>query len=220
MLYNCEICNKEKYIRPSHYARVERHFCSRECRGVADQGEGNPMWKDNHKACKNCCEEFKPAKANAKFCSQKCMGEFDHKKNSIKLHCLVCGTLFTTIKAKKNTAVTCGMDCKNELHSSRMLGGGNSNWLGGKSFEPYCPSFNKKLKVTVKSRDGNCCQLCGIHNDENFSGNGYSLSIHHIDYDKFNNSLSNLISLCNSCHGKTNYNRNIWKEELSALLKR
>ena len=36
------------------------------------------------------------------------------------------------------------------------------------------------------------------------------LKRNHIDYDKLNCNPDNLISLCNSCHSKTNYNRNYW----------
>ena len=36
------------------------------------------------------------------------------------------------------------------------------------------------------------------------------LAIHHIDYDKTNNIPLNLVTLCNSCHTKTNYNRVPW----------
>ncbi len=32
------------------------------------------------------------------------------------------------------------------------------------------------------------------------------------DYDKRNNSPENLISLCASCHTKTNFSRNDWTE--------
>jgi hypothetical protein len=37
------------------------------------------------------------------------------------------------------------------------------------------------------------------------------LSVHHIDYDKMNSDEKNLISLCVSCHSKTNINRKHWK---------
>ena len=37
-----------------------------------------------------------------------------------------------------------------------------------------------------------------------------NLYVHHIDYDKKNLDMNNLISLCNSCHTKTNYNREYW----------
>lgn len=32
----------------------------------------------------------------------------------------------------------------------------------------------------------------------------------HIDYNKHNLSPENLVTLCKSCHAKTNFNRNYW----------
>jgi hypothetical protein len=41
---------------------------------------------------------------------------------------------------------------------------------------------------------------------------GKKLQIHHIDYNKKNNNLNNLISLCLSCHTKTGFNRSYWEK--------
>lgn len=65
--------------------------------------------------------------------------------------------------------------------------------------------FTKQLKERIKARDNYCCRLCKSHE---------KLYIHHIDYDKTSVIEDNLISLCLSCHVKTNYNRNCWKEHL------
>lgn len=82
------------------------------------------------------------------------------------------------------------------------------NWLGGISFEPYGIEFNRDLKRKIRERDNYMCQECGMTEIEL----GYILSVHHIDYDKQNNSENNLISLCRSCHCQTNFNRDDWTE--------
>jgi len=41
---------------------------------------------------------------------------------------------------------------------------------------------------------------------------GYNLAVHHIDYNKTNNSVDNLICLCKSCHAQTNFKRENWQE--------
>jgi len=82
----------------------------------------------------------------------------------------------------------------------------NPQWLGGLSFEPYSPEFNNELKEKIRKRDSNICQECSYTEEQL----GYTLSIHHIDYDKKNNDEANLISLCKSCHQKTNFNREDW----------
>jgi hypothetical protein len=83
-------------------------------------------------------------------------------------------------------------------------GENHPNWNGGTSNEPYPFEFNKLLKENVKNRDQFKCGICDKETQK--------LAIHHIDYDKNNIQFDNLISLCYSCHGKTNYNRDCWIE--------
>lgn len=73
----------------------------------------------------------------------------------------------------------------------------NPNWQDGKSFEIYPIEFNKGLKQQILKRDNYTCQ------NPNCAYKSSKLHIHHIDYNKQNNLNSNLITLCNSCHGKT-----------------
>lgn len=49
-------------------------------------------------------------------------------------------------------------------------------------------------------------QLCGKYQIELKE----KVAIHHINYDKKNLDPKNLISLCRSCHTKTNHNRENW----------
>jgi len=82
----------------------------------------------------------------------------------------------------------------------------NPNWNNGSSFEPYGLEFNEDLKEVIRNRDRRKCQICGKTELENRK----KLPIHHIDYNKKNNDPKNLISVCKSCHGKTNRNRDYW----------
>ena len=82
----------------------------------------------------------------------------------------------------------------------------NSNWKGGKSFEPYSLEFNKNLKEAIRNRDGRKCQICGQTELDSIR----NLSVHHIDYDKRNCNPDNLISLCHKCHSRTNGKRSFW----------
>ncbi len=79
----------------------------------------------------------------------------------------------------------------------------NGNWQGGISNDPYPFYFTSKLKDKIKKRDGYICKKCNQKKE---------LCIHHIDYDKTNCNENNLISLCRSCHSKTNFNREYWAE--------
>jgi len=67
------------------------------------------------------------------------------------------------------------------------------NWQGGITNKSYPPIFNKYLKKLIKERDGYKCTSCGDIK---------SLCIHHIDFNKKNCSLNNLITLCARCHNR------------------
>ena len=88
----------------------------------------------------------------------------------------------------------------------------NPRWLNGISFEPYSPEFNKDLKIKIRERDNFTCKECNKTELDLMSENKYNrtLRVHHIDYDKKNNSPTNLISLCQWCHPKTNKDRAHW----------
>lgn len=89
------------------------------------------------------------------------------------------------------------------------------HWRGGTSFEPYTVEFRDKQE-SIRARDSYTCQICGVSQAECLE----ALSVHHINYNKKNDADNNLISLCTSCHGKTNTNREYWQTYLSNLLKR
>lgn len=93
----------------------------------------------------------------------------------------------------------------------KWTGEDNPQWLGGISFLPYSPSFNQQRKDKVRVRDNFICQLCGVPELEC----NQRLSVHHIDYDKMNSRMDNLIALCNSCNLKVNTNREYWTEHFN-----
>ena len=91
-----------------------------------------------------------------------------------------------------------------DKHPDYVQGENNPNWQGGVSFLPYGTDWKETLKQAIRERDKYACQLCGkVKEDKSFA-------IHHIDYDKKNCNPSNLVTLCNHCHIKTNFNRNYW----------
>jgi len=85
------------------------------------------------------------------------------------------------------------------------------NWRGGISFEEYSTAWTEALKESIRKRDKYSCQLCGKKQEDLLEKLQKKLAVHHIDYDKKNLNTENLISLCRSCHGKTNYKREEWK---------
>jgi len=88
---------------------------------------------------------------------------------------------------------------------SRAMSGANSPfWRGGVSSEAYTISWTTTLKRSIRERDYYTCQECHTLQKD------HAFSIHHIDYNKKNCNPANLITLCMSCHAKTNTNREKW----------
>ena len=115
------------------------------------------------------------------------------------------------IKPTWNKGLKLSEEHRKKLSENQWLKGvageKHPNWLGGISFEPYGIQFDRKLRKKIRERDNHKCQECNFTEDEL----GYKLSVHHIDYDKQNNNENNLISLCKSCHGQTNFSRSDWQ---------
>lgn len=93
-----------------------------------------------------------------------------------------------------------------EKMAQANLGAKNPAWLGGISKEPYTIDWTNTLRRSIRERDFYTCQVCKEPQGDK------ALSIHHIDYIKTNCNPDNLISLCTSCHIKTNHKREYWKE--------
>jgi hypothetical protein len=89
--------------------------------------------------------------------------------------------------------------------SIALSGSKNPNWRGGISTLPYCIEWNC-IKEYIKERDGHVClnPFCKkIHK---------KIFVHHINYTKSICGTDNLISLCNSCNSRANFNREKWKQ--------
>ncbi len=84
-------------------------------------------------------------------------------------------------------------------------GNKHPNWIENK-IRFYPLGWTKTFKEQIRYRDHYKCQICGCPEIEN----GRRLDVYHIDYDKENLDVNNLISLCHSCHMKTNTNRDYW----------
>lgn len=90
-------------------------------------------------------------------------------------------------------------------------GKNNPNWKGGVSKFPYASDWGPKVKRKVLERDNHVCQKCGeIEN----------LAVHHIDYNKMKCDSTNLITLCNVCNGKANFEREEWQKLYEEIMMR
>lgn len=92
------------------------------------------------------------------------------------------------------------------------------NWKGGISFAPYCSLFNEKFKESIRDEFNRECFICGL--SEELSGK--KLNIHHLNYNKnclCDSSECYFVPLCDSCHGRTNFNRGFWEKLLTTSYK-
>jgi hypothetical protein len=139
-------------------------------------------------------------------------GKVTWNKVEYEKELLICKSCNKEFKPKKpyliNQAKFCSHRCYGEFIKGLPRpwnGGEKSNfWKGGISNNLYPHDWTETLRESIRQRDDYICQECEIHQDE------LKLAVHHIDYDKQNCNPENLISLCKSCHIKTNYNREYW----------
>jgi len=89
----------------------------------------------------------------------------------------------------------------------KSTGNKHWNWSGGLSNDKYPANWrNLAIKRQIFKRDKYKCRICNCKD-----GIGKrKLVVHHIDYNKYNLKPMNLITLCRSCHAKTNFNRDYW----------
>lgn len=100
----------------------------------------------------------------------------------------------------------------------KRAGSAHPLWKGGISVEPYGPEFNNDLRSQVRKRDRSVCQICRKPSKEEEWEIKQPLTIHHIDLDKKNHNLDNLITLCCSCHSKLHWRH--WEQGNSILRER
>lgn len=84
---------------------------------------------------------------------------------------------------------------------------GKTKFSDGVNTRGYHPFWHDIRKIVYK-RDGWICQECGVHCKN--GGHKHQICCHHIDYDTMHNDYANLITLCASCHTKTNWQREHW----------
>jgi len=90
-----------------------------------------------------------------------------------------------------------------------FIGPDHPHWCGGDT--EYGPEFTDELKEYIRERDGYQCVNCEAPED------GRAHDCHHVDYNKYNNDPTNLVTLCIPCHRRTNHNRRFWRTVLTPV---
>jgi len=110
----------------------------------------------------------------------------------------------TKIKIRRNRHTEEAKRKIGKASKGRNLGEKSANWRGGLKLKPYSVDWTITLRRSIRERDEYICQLCNKEQGDR------AFSIHHIDYNKLNSNPENLITLCASCHQKTNFNKKYW----------
>ncbi len=157
--------------------------------------------------CEYCGEDCLNYKKETRFCCNSCssMGENNSMYGKVSKGFLGGKHSLETrhkmsLKQCGNKNHFCGMSHTSES-IEKMSGENHHGWKGGISCEPYCSEWTKDYKDYIKWRDDYKClnyECSGISN---------KLCVHHIDYNKKNCVSENLITICNSCNSRSNFNR-------------
>lgn len=156
--------------------------------------------------CRYCNKEFaarlrsrKKAKSYAKFCCKECCRKWDEENHQIfEIKCDFCQSIVNKRKFKpsKTGLHFCSRQCKDE--AQKLKSGITALHL------PHYSTGRSSYRNQFET-DKLICKRCGYNE---FS---CSVDIHHIDKNRDNNHLDNLIPLCANCH--TGIHRGRWKLE-------
>lgn len=189
------IRNHQSRMRPSLHEIVTCENCGKQF--------GRPRWhreKVKHHFCNHTCEGAWSTKTGSR------RGKNNGSYNTVEIACAGgCGVMVSKAASlinRRNGNVYCS-DC---VHLVRR---GRKGFYVG-----YPPDFSANLRKQIRQRDNYTCQNCMQQQRRA----GYTLHVHHIDYDKHNSAPMNLISLCRTCHGLTNFGTEQWRKKFADLM--
>jgi len=207
----------------------ENIFCNRQCYDAFKAAIKNRSKGE----CLNCgtvLTNENTNNPNPKYCSNSC--KLEHKKSKDR-HCISCGVWFSSVKwngsagrlVADNARKTCSEECyikniktnkeRKDKISQAFQGAKHPNWQGGSSYmeaNKFRGSNWQVIRQKIIKRDGFKCIQCGLTREQHYGKYGRDLSVNHIKpFHQFGgknelaNKSSNLETLCDSCHTKTDW---------------
>lgn len=185
-------------------------FCSGSCRSKHAMGKGETarFWNggDITFDCVVCGKTVTRRRGNTggtyKFCSNSCHDR--HRQRRETGTCYRCGKSFERKKshAKRYDKEFCSVAC----HALYAVRENSHLWKGGERGRKFYPKeWSSKFKKMIRERDNYTCAICKQHGTD----------VHHINYVKADTNPGNCVTLCKSCHARTNSNREYWTEYFS-----
>lgn len=141
--------------------------------------------------CKICQAEFyvKPshqARGWGLYCSVSCRSKGQLLGSTRTCH--ICGSSIYRSKAQhkhsKSGKFFCSKSCQTLWRNSEFIAEKHPNWNGG---------INAYRNILLRSESEKACVACGIQDLR-------VLAAHHLDHNRNNNNLKNLVWLCLNCH--------------------
>jgi|APSaa5957512576_1039674.scaffolds.fasta_scaffold90677_2 hypothetical protein len=176
-----------------------RKFCSQTCVNLHRSGAPDFRGKVKIRKCTHCGKEIEIRRnenSDQKTCSPEC--------RQARRYLALKGRPISEEHKRKVSIAHTGKKLSHDHR--RKIGLGvrgtrNGFWVDGRSYEKdgdadYNFEFTRVLKEEVRERDEHQCRKCGAIEDN------AQLCVHHVDMDKHNNIIENLVTLCFSCHSK------------------
>jgi 5-methylcytosine-specific restriction endonuclease McrA len=142
-------------------------------------------------SCKKCLKKFeaKPSwikNGHGIYCSSTCQYA-DARKGTVVV-CTICGKESykqkKALERSKSGKFFCGKSCQTIWRNSEFIQEKHPNWINGR---------NAYQSVMRRSGAPKLCTLCKIVDIR-------VLAVHHLDEDRTNNKIENLVWLCHNCH--------------------
>lgn len=142
--------------------------------------------------CKICGKKFY-AKPNwlkigwGKYCSTKCQHKAQLRGRFV--FCKICGKRIWRAPKRlirsKSREFFCGKSHQTLWRNRIFIGPRHPNWKGGK---------HRKLKsILIQNKIKQICKICGCKDKR-------VLAVHHLDKNRRNSEVRNLVWLCHNCH--------------------
>lgn len=146
--------------------------------------------------CKQCAKEFYIKPSHKKlgygiYCSRRC-SDSGRRKGAV-VSCAKCGKAFYAPQKQLLLSKSKLYFCRKECYLTYQVGERHPLWKTGEN--SYLSLMRKKRKQI--------CRRCSIKNKR-------VLLVHHIDKNRKNNVLSNLVWLCRNCHHLVHKYQETW----------
>lgn len=229
VVIQCNHCGAALERTPFKVRRAKHHFCNMTCKNAWQvehlRGANNPAWSSVEKPCAQCGETLHVIAYRARhyehhFCNTVCMGKwqtanrvgqdnYSWRGGKVDVTCAHCGQSFQDYPSNRqgHNVYFCSRRCQSAWQSLARAGANSPSWKGG-DIEYYGPNWRAQRRAARK-RDKHACQHCGVTERQLRQ----ALDVHHItpfrefgyvpgvnDTYKVANELTNLISLCRTCH--------------------